>query len=81
MYNTYEVLSKSNEGYITVSNSFDSPRPYICYVDNKDKVHVFYLNSTSLYNFVDSDSEVRVDKCRVKYGILYHDTLVAYIKK
>lgn len=73
---TYELLSEENDKYITVSDG-KSSHPYVCYVDSDGTIKTLKLDES--VKVVKNSDEVKLEKVKVKWGIVKGTSYVLYL--
>lgn len=73
---TYELLNEEDDKYITVSGG-ESSHPYVCYVDSDGTIKTLELDE-SVKVVKDSD-EVKLEKVKVKWGIVKGTAYILYL--
>lgn len=73
---TYELLNEENDKYITVSGG-EFSHPYVCYVDSDGTIKTLELDE-SVKVVKDSD-EVKLEKVKVKWGIVKDTAYILYL--
>lgn len=73
---TYELLNEENDKYITVSGG-EFNHPYVCYVDSDGTIKTLELDE-SVKVVKDSD-EVKLEKVKVKWGIVKDTAYILYL--